>query len=101
MSNNGIQITDVIVYPVRNKKNNSSLMAFARVNLNDQFIISGIRIFEGENGPFIMFPRDYNKDDKQKGYDICYPITAQLRAYMTDQILNQYSLELNLATTAA
>jgi stage V sporulation protein G len=95
MSINGIEVTDVIIFPVKNKTENSALHAFARVIINDQFIISGIRIFEGKNGPFIRFPQEYNKA-AGKGYDICFPTTAELRTYISDQVLNQYSMSLNL-----
>ncbi len=94
MSVNGIEVTDVIVFPVKNKQENSALNAFCRIILNDQFIINGIRIFEGKNGPFISFPQEYSKT-AGRGYDICFPITAELRTYISDQVLSQYSLTLN------
>ena len=49
MAINGIEITDVIIFPVKNK-GESSLQAFARIIVNDQFIINGIKILEGKNG---------------------------------------------------
>ena len=69
MNVNGIEITDVIIFPVRKKTENSKLLAFCRIVLNDQFIISGVRIYEGKNGPFIRFPQEYNQTNN-KGYDI-------------------------------
>lgn len=89
---NGIEITDVIIFPIKNKI--STLKAFAQVILNDQFIVLGIRIIQGKNGMFIQFPHEYNKA-ASKGYDICYLITAELRSYMTDKVLDQYKLALN------
>jgi DNA-binding cell septation regulator SpoVG len=94
MSINGIEVTDVIVFPIRKKVEKSKMQAFARVIINDQFIINGIRIFEGNNGPFIRFPQEYNKD-ANKGYDICFPTTAELRTYISDQVLSQYSISLS------
>lgn len=91
MSINGLEITDVIIFPVKNKTGDSTVQAFARIILNDQFIVSGIRIIEGKNGPFISFPKEYNKQ-AGKGYDICFPITAELRTYICDQVLSQYSI---------
>lgn len=93
---NGIEITDVVIYPLRNTPtSDSKLKAFARVVLNDQFIISGLRIFEGKNGLFISFPQEYNKKE-EKGYDVCFPITAEFRQYIMDQVLSQYSLSLSM-----
>ena len=81
MSINGIEVTDVIIYPVKNKSWDGGLMAFARLILNDQFIITGIRVVEGKNGLFIAFPQDSRGDGKR--YDVCFPTTAELRAYFT------------------
>jgi DNA-binding cell septation regulator SpoVG len=95
MSINGLEITDVIVFPVKNKVENSSLNAFARVIINDQFTINGIRVFEGKNGPFVRMPQEYNKE-AGKGYDICFPTTAELRTYIFDQVLSQYAITMNV-----
>lgn len=89
MSVNGLEVTDVVIFPVKNKAKDSTIVAFARIVLNDQFVISGVRINEGKNGPFITWPKEYNKIDG-RGYDIIFPITAKLRVYLSNQILNQY-----------
>jgi DNA-binding cell septation regulator SpoVG len=94
MSVNGIEITDVIIFPVKNSDGIGNLKAFARVFFNDNFIINGIRIIKGTNGPFIGFPQETSKIDG-KCYDICFPITTELRAYIVDQVLNQYTLTIN------
>lgn len=91
MSINGIEVTDVIVFPVKNKVKDSLLAAFARVILNDQFILNGIKIFKGKNGPFIQFPQELDRKIG-KGLDICFPITAEMRTYISDQVLSQYSI---------
>lgn len=94
MSVNGIEVTDVVVFPVKKKSENSCLNAFAKLVINDQFLVNGIRIIEGKNGPFISFPKEYNKADG-KNFDICFPVTAELRSYLSDQILSQYSISLH------
>jgi stage V sporulation protein G len=91
MSINGIEVTDVIIFPIKSKEWERGLNAYAKVILNDQFIITGIRVVEGKNGPFISFPSNTNKTDGKR-WDICFPTTAELRAYITEQVLTQYSL---------
>jgi stage V sporulation protein G len=93
MSINGLEVTDVLVFPVKKKSENSCLAAFARLVVNDCFIVSGIRILEGRNGPFVAFPQETSKNDG-KSFDIAFPITAELRTYLCDQILIQYSISL-------
>ncbi len=91
MSVNGMQITEVMVYPVK-KNGNSKLSAFAKVVINDQFIIQGIRIFDGIHGPFISFPQDYKKEDG-KYYDVCHPTTSELRKYINDEVVSEFALK--------
>ena len=96
MSINGIEVTDVIIFPVKGKNlvnSDTKLRAFARLVINDQFIISGIKVFEGNNGEYIRFPQELAENGK--GYDICFPTTAELRNYMADQILSQYAIAIN------
>jgi len=91
MSINGLEVTDVVIFPIKKRSEDSNLVAFARIVLNDQFVVSGLRIFEGKNGPFISFPKEYNKATG-KGYDIVFAITTELRTYIIDQVLNQFSM---------
>ena len=90
MAVNGIEVTDVVIFPLRKTIGGSETVAFARVIINDQFLINGVRILEGTNGPFIRFPQEITKDGKSQ--DLCFPITAELRSYINDQVLSQYSI---------
>jgi len=95
MEINGMKITDVTVYEIKRKDPNSKLFAFAKVVLNDQFIIHGIRIFEGVNGAFMAFPQDHAWDDTSKEghkYSICHPTTREIRNYIDEQVMAEYAL---------
>ena len=94
MSVNGIEVTDVIIFPVRKLSEKSKTRAFARLVINDQFIISGIKVMEGINGVFVRFPQESSSEGKT--VDVCFPITAELRVYLHDQILSQYSINMNV-----
>jgi len=87
---NGIEVTDVIIFPVKGNVENG-VRAYAKIVLNDQLIICGIKVIKGRHDAFISFPQEYNKN-QGKGYDICFPITAELRCYLSDQILSQYDI---------
>lgn len=91
---NGMKITDVVVYPLdKMEGEETKLYAFAKVVLNDQFIIHGIRIYKGVNGPFMTFPQDYNKKNSGgKAYSICHPTTAELRNYINENVMAEYLL---------
>lgn len=86
----GIEVTEVSVYPVKNKPDGSYVEAFARITLNDQLIINGIKIVKGKKGPFLGFPQEFNKAEG-RGYDICFPISVQLRQYISEKVLSTYA----------
>jgi DNA-binding cell septation regulator SpoVG len=89
MSQNGIEITEIKVNPIKDKKSDSPLEAFVRVVLNGQFVISSIKVVKGKFGLFVSFPREYNRNEG-KGYNLCYPITKPLQEYMSQRILDEY-----------
>lgn len=89
MSQNGIEITEIKVSPIKNKQPDNPLEAFVRVVLNGQFVISSIKVVKGKFGLFVSFPREYNKAEG-KGYNLCYPITKPLQEYMSRKILDEY-----------
>ncbi len=91
MAINGIEVTEVQVRPIQNRKEGSHLEAFARVVLNGGFAVSGIRVVKGKYGNFVSFPEEYNaKDDKR--YPVCNPVTREMKAYLSERILNQFEL---------
>lgn len=90
MAINGIEITDVKIFPVKEPKEGVATLAFAKVIINDSFAISGIRIIRGNHDKtFIKFPQEYNKQQK-KGFDICFPTTTGTRAYFEEVIIGHY-----------
>jgi stage V sporulation protein G len=78
--------TEVQVYPVKDK---SKTKAMARVILNEQLCLTGLRIIDGVNGFFVAYPLDPNC----KGEDyrsIYYPLNKELRETIELAILEKY-----------
>lgn len=70
-----------------NSQNN--VKALASITIEDCFVVTGIRIIESSNGSFFSaMPsrKTVNGDYK----DICFPITAEARAAINDEILKAY-----------
>lgn len=88
MSQSKIEITQVRIFPVRHA-GRGNLEAFAKIVLNDAFAVNNIRIVKGKQGSFVSFPREYDAKEG-KGWDLCHPVTANLRSYMSQKILSQY-----------
>lgn len=81
-----IEVTEVNVYPIKKKIEGSYVVAFAKVTLNDELIVNGIRIVKGKKGPFLGFPQEYNKNEG-RGYDICFPISLRLRLHISEKVI--------------
>ena len=64
----------VRIYPVKGSK---YTLANANVDINGIFAIRGVKIMNGENGPFVAMPQ--YKDGHGDYHDICFPCTAEAR----------------------
>lgn len=89
MAVNNIEISEVNIFPSKSPNKNSKVVAFARVILNECFVITGIKVINGSKGLFIAFPQDYNKS-KGKGFDIVYPMDGALRTYFNELVVGKY-----------
>ena len=69
------------------------MVGTASVILNDQFLIRGLRIMEGENGLFVGYPNDpFYKGDFRS---ICFPMKRQLREHIENCVLEKYQASLD------
>ncbi|MCP3979909.1 MAG: septation regulator SpoVG [bacterium] len=79
-----MQITQVRVFPVEEQK----LKAFISVIFDDCFVVSDIKIIEGENGLFISMPSKKRRNGTFR--DIAHPLNNETRRQMEDQIIAEY-----------
>ena len=69
-----------------------NLRAFASVNIDNAFAVTGLRVIEGEKGLFVSMPS--RKTDV--GYeDVCFPVTAECREKLNNTVLEAYEQKLN------
>lgn len=69
-------------------ENENKVKAFANVTFDDCFVVTGIRIIDGEKGEFVSMPNRKNKSGEYN--DICFPVTAEFRQELFDKILDEY-----------
>ena len=83
---------DVTVRPITPTENTKNLLAFASVKFNDCFVVEGLKVAMGENGPFVSMPgRKFEKDGKEEFRDTAFPITADFRTKLNGAVLDAYS----------
>ncbi|MBQ6908143.1 MAG: SpoVG family protein [Clostridia bacterium] len=79
---------------VRLNEKAESLKGFADVVLNDEFVVTNVRIYEGEKGLFVSMP-SYKRNDKYT--EVCFPITKEFREQINSAIFAEYEKELKQA----
>ena len=68
-------------------RDGKTYLACLSVTLGDSFAVRGLRLVEGNNGPFLSFPSVKTAN----GYsDICFPVSAELRQRMTESAVGLY-----------
>ena len=80
----------VKVYPMKEDKGN--LLAFASATIGGCFAVTGIKIVEGKDGPFVAMPQRMGRDKKYR--DVCFPTTAAMREAINTVVMDAYRGEL-------
>ena len=89
-----LSVTSVQVYPFRDGAKLGNMLGLANVVLNDQLLLSGLRIMDGINGKFVGYPPNplYKGEDFRS---VCSPITRELREHIESTVLTKYQQSLN------
>ena len=84
-----LAVTRVDVFPFNEGPSMGHMKGLATVVLNDQLLIRGLRIMEGENGLYVGYPIDpFFKGEEYR--HITQPITRQLREHIENCVLEKY-----------
>lgn len=79
-----MKITDIRIFPVDEPK----LKAFVSIIFDHCFIISDIKIIEGNNGLFLSMPSKKRRDGTFK--DIAHPLNSETRKMLEDAVISAY-----------
>lgn len=79
-----MQITEVKV----SLRNEPKLKGFANVTFDNEFVVRGIKIIEGQKGLFISMPSRRRKDGQFR--DIAHPINNAAREKIQKAIMEEY-----------
>ena len=84
-----MDITKVLVRKYEGDNGRNALKGFATVTLDDELVLTNIKIVKGSKGLFVAMPSTYWESD-EKYHDIFFPITADFREELSDEILQAY-----------
>ena len=78
------------------EQDDSSVKAYASVNIGGAFAVHGIKVIDSVKGTFISMPSNsYKKEGKMQYSDICHPITAEARNELIDKVTEAYEAKLS------
>ena len=86
-----LTVTDVKVHPLHVQM--THIRGLATIVLNDQVVVRGLRVMDGESGLFVGYPNDpfYKGEDLRTVFQ---PINRQLREHIENKVLEKYQEEL-------
>ena len=77
------------------EQDDSSVKAYASVNIGGAFAVHGIKVIDSVKGIFVSMPSiSYKKDGKVEYSDICHPITAEARNELIEKVTEAYEMKL-------
>lgn len=75
----------------KNENNESKLLGYAKIVIEECFAIHGIKIINGKEGRlFIAFP---SRKVEEGFMDICHPINSETRQLIEDAVLKKFNEE--------
>ena len=91
-----ICVTDVRISPIKQIEGLTHTKALAEIVFNDQLLIRGIRVVEGENGLYISYPCPFMPMTSGDGFkSSVFPITKVLRDHVEAVVLEKYNDTIN------
>ena len=87
-----MEVTDVRISPIKQIEGLTHTKALAEIVFNDQLLIRGIRVVEGENGLYISYPFPFHPTTGEDGQprSTVFPITNVLRDHVEAVVLEKY-----------
>ena len=78
-------------------RNEDKLKAFANVTFDDEFVIRGLKIINGNSGYFVSMPSRKRSDGTHQ--DVAHPINNRMRQKIEESVLSAYEAELKAAAS--
>lgn len=85
-----MEITEVRIFPYKKAKK-SNLKAFASVEFDECFAVTGLKIMDGKKGLFVSMPA--SEDSEGEYHDVCFPVTKKFRKELNDAVITAFNEE--------
>ena len=75
----------------------SNVVGFARIYLEDCFVVNNVTVIQGKENAFVSMPsyktKEVDENNKPVYRDICYPVTKEFREKLYGSILETHEME--------
>lgn len=89
-----LAVTNVQVFPFKEGPSMGHIKGLANIVLNDQILLRGLRVMDGENGMFVGYPIDpFFKGEEFR--NLFVPMTRQFREHVENCVLEKYQSIIN------
>lgn len=78
-------------------RDEDKLKGFANVTFDNQFVVRGMKIIQGNNGYFVSMPSRKRPDGSHQ--DIAHPVNKDMRDLLEKMVLEAYEKELKAHIT--
>lgn len=82
---NKMQVTDV---RTRKVEDGGKMKAVVSITIDDEFVVHGIKVIEGEKGLFVAMPSRKSPDGEYR--DVAHPLNSETRERLQRLILDRY-----------
>ena len=79
-----MKITEVRV----NLQEEEALKAFVSITFDDEFVVRGLKVIQGEKGRFVAMPARRRGDGSFQ--DVAHPINREMRQYLETCVMQAY-----------
>lgn len=87
------------------EREGSSIKGFARIYLDDCFVINNVSIIQGKEDVFVAMPsyktKQMDNDGRYVYQDVCFPVTKECREKIYGEIIESYKEEKSKAANPA
>ncbi|RMG47535.1 MAG: septation regulator SpoVG [Acidobacteria bacterium] len=87
-----MEITDIRVFPVDEEK----LKAYVTIVIDGCFMVSDIKVINGNNGLFVSMPSKKRKNGTYR--DVAHPLNSETRRMLEEKVLSKYEAVLAAGT---
>jgi DNA-binding cell septation regulator SpoVG len=92
-----MEVTSVSFNYLRNRPSSEKVKAYAKVILDKELIITGIKVIVTDSKRFIVFPEEKINPNKTRGEHVVVslvnPITSRLREHITNAVFEKFDID--------